>query len=85
MPNKQRLLHVGFDNVVLAERVVAIISSDAKPVLRLIEQLRQKDKIVDATSGRKTRSVVVTDSDHLVLSSLQPQTLAERMSFGHDR
>ena len=72
------LVNIGFDNAVSAERVVAILSADPAPIKRLREEASQQRKLVDATNGRKTRTVIVTDSDHVVLSSLQPDTLAQR-------
>jgi regulator of extracellular matrix RemA (YlzA/DUF370 family) len=75
-----RLLNVGHGNVVAAERVVAIVALDSLPVKRLAEGAKGSLKLIDATNGRKTRAVIVTDSDHLILSSLEPATLAQRLS-----
>ena len=72
-------LNVGFDNAVAAERVVAIVSADPSPIKRLRETALRHRKLVDATNGRRTRAVIVMDSDHVVLSSVQPQTLIERL------
>jgi regulator of extracellular matrix RemA (YlzA/DUF370 family) len=72
------LLNVGFDNAVSAERIVAILSADTAPMKRLREAAERAHKLVDATNGRRTRAVIVTDSDHVVLSSLQPETVAQR-------
>ncbi len=72
-------LHLGFNNVVLKQRVVGIIAAGAKPVKRLIEEAKRSNKIVDVTCGRKTRSVVITDSGFIFLSSLQAQTIIERV------
>ena len=72
------LLNVGFDNAVSAERIVAILSADTAPMKRLREAAERAHKLVDATNGRRTRTVIVTDSDHVVLSSLQPETVAQR-------
>ncbi|MBI4342545.1 MAG: DUF370 domain-containing protein [Candidatus Omnitrophica bacterium] len=74
------LVNVGFDNVVAAERVVAVVAADPSPVKRLREAAARHQKLVDATNGRRTRTVIITDSDHVVLSSLQPETVAERLS-----
>ena len=73
------LLNVGFDNAVSAERVVAILSADPAPIKRLREAANRHQKLIDATNGRRTRTVIVTDSDHVVLSSLQPETVAQRL------
>lgn len=76
------LVNVGFDNVVAAERVIAVVSADPLPVKRLRESAARHQKLIDATNGRRTRTVIVTDSDHVVLSTLQPETVAERLSAG---
>ena len=74
------LVNVGFDNAVSAQRIVAVLSSDPSPVKRLREEARRSRKLIDATNGRRTRTVIVTDSDHVVLSSLQPDTVAQRVA-----
>lgn len=74
------LVNVGFDNVVLAERIVAVVSADPSPIRRLREAAGRHQKLVDATNGRRTRTVIITDSDHVVLSSLQPETIAQRLA-----
>ncbi len=76
---KDGLVSLGFNNVVIAARVVAIVSASAAPIKRLKDEARKANKLVDATHGRKTRAVVITDSDHVILSSSQPETLIERM------
>lgn len=76
---KTKLLNLGFDNVVFAERVIAVVSADPKPIKRLINEARRANKLVDATSGRKTRSVIITDSGHIILSANEPNTLAQRI------
>lgn len=75
-----KVLNVGFDNVVSADRVIAIVTTQTAPVKRLIEEARKKNKLIDATNGRKTKTAVVTDSDHVVLSAMQPGTITQRMS-----
>lgn len=74
------LLNVGFDNAVAAERIVAIVSAEPSPIKRLREAATRHQKLIDATNGRRTRTVIVTDSDHVVLSSLQPDTVAQRLA-----
>jgi regulator of extracellular matrix RemA (YlzA/DUF370 family) len=74
------LVNVGFDNVVAAERVVAVVSADPSPIKRLREAATRHQKLIDATNGRRTRTVIITDSDHVVLSSLQPETVAQRLA-----
>ena len=73
------LLNVGFDNIVSAERIVAVVSADPSPIKRLREAASRHQKLIDATNGRRTRTVIITDSDHVVLSSLQPETVAQRL------
>ena len=75
----KRLLNVGFGNVVMAARVVAIITPSSAPTKRLKEEAREARKLVDVTQGRKTRSIIITDSDHVVLSALEAGTVANRL------
>ncbi len=78
-PAVTRLVNVGHGNIVLAHQIVAIVALDSLPVKRLIESAKGSTKLVDATNGRRTRAVIVTESDHLILSSLEPATLAQRL------
>jgi len=73
-----RLINIGFGNMIAAERIVAVVSPDSAPVKRLVQEARDAKRIVDATQGRRTRAVIVTDSDHVVLSAIQPETVASR-------
>ena len=75
-----RLVNVGHGNVVVVNQIVAIVALDSLPVKRLIENAKGSTKLVDATNGRRTRAVIVTESDHLILSSLEPATLAQRLA-----
>jgi len=75
-----RFLNVGFDNAVAVERVIAVVAADPAPIKRLREEASRRQKLVDATNGRRTRTVIVMDSDHVVLSSLQPETVAQRLA-----
>ena len=77
--NNAKLLNVGFGNIVIANRVIAIVSPDSAPVKRLIQEAKTNKNAIDATCGRRTRAVIVTDSDHVILSAIQPETLANRM------
>jgi len=72
-------LNLGFGNAVVANRVVAIVSPSSAPMKRLKETAKKEGKLVDATQGRKTRSIVVMDSDHIVLSAIQSETIAQRL------
>ena len=73
-------LNVGFDNAVAAERIIAVVAADSSPIKRLREAASRHQKLIDATNGRRTRTVIVTDSDHVVLSSLQPETVSQRLA-----
>lgn len=75
-----KLVNIGFGNVVLSDRIIAVISSESAPVKRIIREAEEKGKLINATYGRRTRAVVVTDSDHIVLSALQPDTIAGRIT-----
>lgn len=75
-----RLINIGFGNIVPAGRVVAIVSNDSAPVKRFIQDAKEKCLCVDATHGRKTRAVIVTDSGHIILSSIHPETIANRLA-----
>jgi regulator of extracellular matrix RemA (YlzA/DUF370 family) len=81
---KTHLLNVGFGNVVVAAHVVAIVSPSSAPMRRLKDHARDTGKLIDASQGRKTRSIIVTDSDHLILSGIQPDTLAQRLAGDTD-
>ena len=76
---EQRLLNVGYGNLVSARRVVAIVAPAASPMRRLRNEAAERGKLVDATEGRRTRSIVILDSDHVVLSAINPETLAARL------
>lgn len=73
------LINLGYNNIVLKNRVVAILALNSSPLKRLVEVARRENKLIDATSGRKTRSLVITDAGFVILSSLQPQRLAQRI------
>ncbi|WP_027180178.1 DUF370 domain-containing protein [Maridesulfovibrio bastinii] len=75
---KQSLLNIGFGNFVVSDRVVAIVNPSSSPMRRLREDARQDGRLVDATQGRKTRSIIVTDSNHVVLSAIQAETIGHR-------
>lgn len=73
-----KLVHVGFGNMVVAERVIAIISPSSAPIKRLKEEAREAGLLVDVTQGRKTRAILVMDSRHVILSAIQPETITGR-------
>lgn len=74
-----KLINIGYGNMAAAERIVTVVAAEASPVRRLVQEARDRGRVVDATCGHKTRSVLVMDSDHLILSPLQPETVASRM------
>jgi regulator of extracellular matrix RemA (YlzA/DUF370 family) len=78
------LLNIGFGNVVASERVVAIITPGSAPVKRLKDHARDTGKLVDATQGRRTRAVIVTDSDHVILSAVAAETITSRLEGQDD-
>jgi len=77
---KNTLLNIGFGNFLVASRVVAIVSPASSPIRRLREDARAENRLVDATQGRKTRSIIITDSNHVVLSGIQAETIGQRFS-----
>ena len=78
-----QLINIGFGNIVAANRVIAIVAPESAPIKRIINDAREKGQLIDATYGRRTRSVIVTDSSHIVLSAIQPETVANR--FIHNK
>ncbi len=73
------LINIGFNNVVVFDRIVAVVSSEAAPIKRLKDEARRNNKLIDATNGRRTRAVIITDSDHVILTSIQPETISQRI------
>lgn len=74
-----RLINIGFGNIVSVNRIVAIVSPESAPIKRMIQEAREQRLLIDATYGRRTRAVIVTDSDHIILSAIQPETVAHRL------
>lgn len=74
-----RLINIGFGNVVSANRIITIVSPESAPIKRIISVARENNKLIDATYGRRTRAVIITDSDHVVLSAVQPETVGNRV------
>ncbi len=73
------LINIGFGNIVAVNRIVAIVSPESAPIKRMIQEARERSMLVDATYGRRTRAVIVTDSEHVILSAVQPETVAQRL------
>ena len=78
------LVNIGFGNVVSAARVIAIVTPGSSPMKRLREEAKKRGKLVDATEGRRTRSIIITDSDHIILSALQAETITQRFVEGKE-
>jgi len=74
-----KLINIGFGNIVFANRVIAMVSPESAPIKRTIQEARDKGNLIDATQGRRTRAVIIMDSEHIVLSALQPETIAGRL------
>lgn len=74
-----RLINIGFGNIVAANRIVAIVSPESAPIKRIIQEARDRSRLIDATYGRRTRAVIISDSDHVILSAVQPETVAHRL------
>ncbi len=79
-----KLINIGFGNIVAASRVVAIVSPESAPIKRIITDARDAKQLIDATYGRRTRAVIVTDSGHVILSAIQPETVANRFVVSKD-
>ena len=75
-----KLLNIGFGNMVSASRLLAIVSPDSAPIKRIIQDAKDSGRLIDATYGRRTRAVLMMDSDHVILSAIQPETVAGRLA-----
>ncbi|WP_090839841.1 extracellular matrix/biofilm regulator RemA [Alkalicoccus daliensis] len=74
-----KLINIGFGNIVSANRIISIVSPESAPIKRIISDARDRNMLVDATYGRRTRAVIIADSDHVILSAVQPETVAQRV------
>ncbi len=74
-----KLINIGFGNVISAKRLVAIVSPDSAPIKRMVQDARDRGILIDASYGRRTRAVIIMDSDHIILSAVQPSTVAHRL------
>ena len=84
--DKMKFINIGFGNIVIASRIVSVISPESAPVKRAIKEAEERGKLINATFGRRTRAVIVTDSDHIILSALQPETISAKiLQEGEDR
>ena len=78
--NNYKVLNIGFGNIVMANRIIAVVSTESAPVKRFIQEAREKGMLIDATHGRRTRAILIVDSGHVFRSCLQPETAAARIS-----
>ncbi len=79
-----KLINIGFGNMINAQRIVAIVSPDSAPIKRLIQECKERGTLIDATQGRRTRAVIIMDSDHVILTYLQCETVANRFDSEAD-
>ncbi|MBM7095825.1 MULTISPECIES: extracellular matrix/biofilm regulator RemA [Alteribacter] len=79
-----KLINIGFGNIVSANRIISIVSPESAPIKRIITDARDRNMLVDATYGRRTRAVIIADSDHVILSAVQPETVAQRVINNKD-
>ena len=79
-----KLINIGFGNVVSANRIVSIVSPESAPIKRIIQEARGRGMLIDASYGRRTRAVIIADSDHVILSAVQPETVAHRILDNDD-
>ena len=79
-----KLVNIGFGNMVSSSRLVAIVSPESAPIKRTVQEAKDNGRLIDATYGRRTRAVIITDSDHVILSAIQPETVTNRMGDEED-
>ncbi len=79
-----KLINIGFGNMISADRLVAIVSPESAPIKRIIQDAKERGTLIDATHGRRTRAVIITDSEHIVLTYLQSETVANRIEENED-
>ncbi|MCR4925124.1 MAG: DUF370 domain-containing protein [Clostridiales bacterium] len=79
-----KLVNIGFGNMVNADKIISVVSPESAPIKRIIQDSKEKGMLIDATHGRRTRAVIITDSDHIVLSYLQTETVANRLENGNN-
>ena len=79
-----KLINVGFGNMVSAQRIITVVSPDSAPIKRMVQEAKERGMLIDASYGRKTRAVIIMDSEHVILSSVQPETVAGRLEDTND-
>ena len=80
-----KLINIGFGNIVSANRIISVVSPESAPIKRLIQESRDKGLLIDATYGRRTRAVIITDSQHIILTPVQPETIGNRFNNKEDK
>ena len=80
-----RLINIGFGNMIAADRIIAIVSPESAPIKRMVQEARDRGVLIDATYGRRTRAVIITDSDHVVLSAFEPEEVLGRFEKEQDK
>ncbi len=75
------MLNIGFGNIVSSEKIIAIVTPESAPIRRIVQDAKASGALIDATCGRKTRAVIITDGDHIILSAIQPETIANRFAL----
>ena len=80
MSNNRKFINIGFGNMVSAGRIVAIASPDSAPIKRLVSDAKDENRVIDVSCGRRTRSVIITDSEHVILSAIQAETITNRLA-----
>ncbi len=75
-----KLINIGFGNIVSANRIISIVGPESAPIKRMIQETKDKGLLIDATCGRRTRAVIITDSEHIILAAVQPETIANRIN-----
>ena len=79
-----KFINIGFGNMVAADRIVTLVSPDSNPIKRLIQDAKDQGRVIDVSCGRRTRAVIITDSDHVILSAIQAETVANRLDSADD-
>lgn len=79
-----KLINIGFGNMISASKLIAIVAPESAPIKRIVQEAKEKGTLIDATYGRRTRAVIIMDSDHVVLSAIQPETVAGRFDDEED-
>ena len=79
-----KFINIGFGNMVAADRIVTLVSPDSNPIKRLIQDAKDQGRVIDVSCGRRTRAVIITDSDHVILSAIQAETVANRLENADD-